>query len=195
MRRGSVTRMTQEMDVQPGPTALLVAREWPAIMVVGLLTLGLGIAVMVWPSETLTVVSVLLGIQLLLFGLFRLVGAFAADVAAPGFTGFVGILGIIAGVIVLRNPFETVAVLAAILGAVWIVSGLIEIIDAMTNKYVDGRGWLALAGLVSIVAGAVVVAWPSPTVTVIAWVAGLYLVIFGVFICASALTLRKVTTA
>ena len=183
------------MDVQPGPTALLLAREWPAIMVVGLLTLGLGVAVMVWPSETLTVVSVLLGIQLLVFGLFRLVGAFATDVAAPGVVGFVGILGIVAGVIVLRNPFETVTVLATILGAVWIVGGLIEIIDAMSNKYVDGRGWLALAGLVSVVAGAVVVAWPAPTVTVIAWIAGLYLVIFGLFICASAFTLRKVATA
>ncbi len=183
------------MDVQPGPTALLLAREWPAIMVVGLLTLGLGVAVMVWPSETLTVVSVLLGLQLLVFGLFRLVGAFATDVAAPGLVGFVGILGIVAGVIVLRNPFETAAVLAAILGAVWIVGGLIEIIDAMSNKYVDGRGWLALAGLVSVVAGAVVVAWPAPTVTVIAWIAGLYLVIFGLFICASAFALRKVATA
>jgi uncharacterized membrane protein HdeD (DUF308 family) len=65
----------------------------------------------------------------------------------------------------------------------------------MSNKYVDGRGWLALAGLVSVVAGAVVVAWPAPTVTVIAWIAGLYLVIFGLFICASAFTLRKVATA
>jgi len=187
--------MTQEMDVQPGAESLLLAREWSAIMVVGLITLGLGITVMVWPSQTLTVLSVLLGIQLLVFGLFRLIGAFAHDVIAPGLVGFVGILGILAGVVVLRNPFETVAVLAAILGAVWIVSGVIDVIDAIANEYVDGRGWLALAGLVSIVAGTVVVAWPKPTVTVVAWIAGLQLVVFGLVICANAIHLRGLTKA
>lgn len=187
--------MTQEMDVQPGPESLLLAREWPAIMVVGVVTLGLGVTVMVWPSQTLTVLSILLGIQLVIFGLFRLIGAFANDVLSPGLVGFVGILGILAGVVVLRNPFETVAVLAAILGAVWIVSGVIDVIDAIANKYVDGRGWLALAGLVSIVAGTVIVAWPKPTVTVLAWVAGLQLVVFGLIICANAVHMRGLAKA
>ena len=187
--------MTQEMDVKSGADALLVARAWSTIMVIGVLTLGVGVAVMVWPSQTLTVLSVLLGIQLLVFGLFRLIGAFAGDVSSPGFVGFVGILGMIAGIVVLRHPFETVAVLAAILGPVWIVTGVIEVVDAIANKYVDGRGWLALGGLVSIAAGAVVVAWPSPTVTVIAWIAGLYLVIFGLFICASAFSMRQMSKA
>jgi hypothetical protein len=75
--------------------------------------------------------------------------------------GFIGILGMIARVVVLCHPFETVTVLATILGAVWIVTGVIEVIDAIANKYVDGRGWLALAGLVSIAAGGVIVAWPA----------------------------------
>ena len=187
--------MTQEMDVQPGPNALLIAREWSAILVIGILTVAVGVVVIAWPSETLTVLSVLLGIQLLVFGLFRLVGAFAHNVNSPGFIGFVGILGILAGVVVLRNPFETVTVLATVLGAIWIVTGVIEVIDAIANKYVDGRGWLALAGLVSIVAGAVVVAWPAPTVTVVAWIAGFYLIVFGLFICASAFSMRSLTKA
>jgi uncharacterized membrane protein HdeD (DUF308 family) len=187
--------MTQEMDVQSGPAALQVAREWPTIMVVGVITAIVGVVVIAWPSQTLTVLSVLLGIQLVVFGLFRLVSAFAADTVSPGFVGFVGILGIIAGVIVLRNPLETVAVLATVLGVVWIVTGAIDVIDAIANKYVDGRGWLALAGLVSIAAGVVVVAWPEPTVTVIAWIAGFYLIVFGLFICASAFSMRSLTKA
>ena len=187
--------MTQEMDVQPGPTALLIARQWSAILVIGILTVAIGAAVIAWPSETLTVLSVLLGIQLLVFGLFRLVGAFADNVNSPGFVGFIGILGILAGVIVLRNPFETVTVLVTVLGAVWIVTGVIEVIDAIANKYADGRGWMALAGLVSIAAGAVIVAWPAPTVTVVAWIAGFYLIVFGLFICASAFSMRSLTKA
>jgi uncharacterized membrane protein HdeD (DUF308 family) len=193
--RVTVHHMTQEMDIQRGPTAMLMAREWPAILVIGLLTAVVGVVVIAWPSQTLTVLSVLLGIQLLVFGLFRLVSAFADNVVSPGFVGFVGILGMIAGVIVLRHPFETVTVLATILGAVWIVTGAIEVIDAIANKYVDGRGWLALAGLVSIAAGTVIVAWPAPTVTVVAWIAGFYLIVFGLFICVSAFSMRNLTKA
>jgi uncharacterized membrane protein HdeD (DUF308 family) len=185
--------MTQDMDIQRGPNALLIAREWTAILVIGILTVAIGAVVIAWPSQTLTVLSVLLGIQLLVFGLFRLVGAFADNVVSPGFVGFIGILGMIAGVVVLRHPFETVTVLATILGAVWIVTGVIEVIDAIANKYVDGRGWLALAGLVSIAAGVVIVAWPAPTVTVVAWIAGFYLIVFGLFICASAFSMRSLT--
>ena len=184
--------MTQEMDVQSGPTALLIAREWSAILVIGILTVALGAVVLAWPSQTLTVVSVLLGIQLLVFGLFRLISAFADNVVSPGFVGFVGILGMIAGVVVLRHPFETVTVLATILGAVWIVTGVIEIIDAMANKYVDGRGWLALAGLLSVAAGAVIVAWPAPTVTVVAWIAGFYLIVFGLYMGFLSMAMRNV---
>ena len=136
-----------------------------------------------------------MGIQLLVFGLFRLIGAFADNIVSPGFLGFIGILGIIAGVVVLRHPFETVTVLATILGAAWIVTGVIEVIDAIAKKYVDGRGWLAVAGLVSIAAGVVIVAWPAPTVTVVAWIAGFYLIVFGLFICASAFTMRSLTKA
>ncbi|NKB40165.1 MAG: hypothetical protein GKR86_03750 [Ilumatobacter sp.] len=187
--------MTQEMETQPGPTTLLLAREWSAILVIGILTVALGAIILAWPSQTLAVLSVLLGIQLLVFGVFRLIGAFADNVVSPGFVGFIGILGMIAGVVVLRHPFETVTVLATILGAVWIVTGVIEIIDAIANKYVDGRGWLALAGLLSIAAGSVIVAWPEPTVTVVAWIAGFYLIVFGLFISASAFSIRSLTQA
>jgi uncharacterized membrane protein HdeD (DUF308 family) len=186
--------MTNEIHVPPGSAPLIAAREWPTVLVIGIITIAIGAAVLVWPSETLTVISVLLGIQLLIFGLFRLVGAFAADTAAPGLVGFVGILGMVGGVIVLRNPFETVEVLATIVGVVWIVAGAIEVIEALANGAAERRGWLGISGMISIVAGLVVVVWPAPTVTVLAWVTGLYLVIFGLFIAATAISMRGLTT-
>ncbi len=182
--------MTHEIDVSPASAPLIAAREWPTVLVIGIITIAIGAAVLVWPSETLTVLSVLLGIQLLIFGLFRLVSAFASHTTSPGLVGFVGILGMIGGVIVIRNPFETVEVLATIVGAVWIVAGAIEVIEAVANSTADRRGWLGVSGLISIAAGVVVVAWPAPTVTVLAWITGLYLVIFGLFIAATAFSMR-----
>ncbi|MDJ0954610.1 MAG: HdeD family acid-resistance protein [Acidimicrobiia bacterium] len=174
----------------PNP-ALALAREWPMVMFVGLLTAAFGVVVVVWPSQTLVVLSVLLGIQLLLAGLFRLISAFSSEAIAPGFLGFVGILGMVAGVAVLRHPFETVAVLATILGIVWIVSGSIDIISALADSRLDDRWFFGLAGLLSLVSGIIVVSWPAPTVTVIAWVAGIYLILAGISMMYSAFRLRS----
>lgn len=180
-----------EVETGTDVVGLSLAREWPALLFMAILTMGLGIVVLVWPSETLTVVSVLVGIQLLLIGLFRLISAFAQDTASPGFAAFVGVLLLIAGVVVLRHPFETVEVLATILGVVWIVTGAIEVVDSIAKKDSNHRLLLALTGLISVIAGIVVVSWPAPTITVIAWIAGLYLLVFGIFVAATAFSLRS----
>jgi uncharacterized membrane protein HdeD (DUF308 family) len=120
--------------------------------------------------------------------LFRLIEAFAGETA--GVVGFVGVLLMISGVIVLRNPYETVAILATILGVVWIVSGSIDVVAAIADRGSGGRGLRILKGLVAAIAGIVVVSWPAPTVTVVAWIAGLQLVIFGLVIIATAFSFR-----
>lgn len=186
--------MSEAIDTDLGSSGLGFAREWPVMFVVGLITLGLGIVVISWPQETLTVISVLIGLQVLIYGVYRLVTAFAHDTISPGFTAFVGVVGIVAGVVVLRHPFQTVAVLAVVLGVVWIIGGSIELLSAIADSTLDRRGLLAVGGLLSIAAGVVVVAWPAPTVTVVAWISGLYLIVFGLFICVTAFQLRGLTT-
>jgi len=42
----------------------------------------------------------------------------------------------------------------------------------------------------TIIAGVVILAWPAPTLTVIAWIAGIYLIVFGLMICYAAFRLR-----
>jgi uncharacterized membrane protein HdeD (DUF308 family) len=180
--------MTYEMS--KSPIGVTLAREWSTVLFVGIVTAALGIVVLVWPGETLVVLSVLFGIQLLLFGLFRLIHAFSDDVPARGLLGFVGLIGMIAGIAILRHPYEAISVLATILGVVWIVSGAIDVIGALADSTIGHRFLQALAGLLSVVAGIIVVAWPEPTLQVIAWIGGLYLVIFGLFIVASSWSLR-----
>jgi uncharacterized membrane protein HdeD (DUF308 family) len=178
------------------PTALdeidlAVARSWPVVMFVGLVTLVIGIMVVAWPDETLKVLSILFGIQLLIFGVFRLISAFSSDSLAPGLVGFIGVIGMIAGVVVLRNPFETVAVLATVLGVVWIVGGSIDLISSIADRRLTVRPMAAFSALVSFIAGGGIVSWPAPTLAVIAWIAGIYLITFGVLFCLGAFRLRQ----
>ena len=65
-------------------------------------------------------------------------------------------------------------------------------IGALFDSTIGHRLLQGLAGLLSLAAGIIVVAWPAPTITVIAWVGGLYLVIFGLFLMASSWSLRSV---
>jgi uncharacterized membrane protein HdeD (DUF308 family) len=175
------------------PYGVTLAREWSTVLFVGVVTIVLGIVVLVWPQETLVVLAVLFGIQLVLFGLFRLIHAFSDDASGSrGLLGFVGILGMIAGIVILRHPFESVAVLATILGVVWIVMGAIDVVGALADSTIGHRWMQGIAGLLSVAAGIIVVAWPEPTITVIAWIGGLYLVIFGIFVSAGAFSLRSV---
>jgi len=185
--------MSDMMEAGTGLDALRLAREWPAVFVMGLITVVLGIVVISWPQETLTVISVLIGLQILVYGIYRLVTAFSHDTMSPGWTGFVGVLGIIVGIVVLRNPFQTVAVLAALLGVVWIIGGIIEFIGSIADSGGNHRLLGVFGGLLSIAAGIIVVSWPAPTVTVIAWISAFYLIVFGLFLCVSAFQLRSLT--
>ncbi|MDH3705461.1 MAG: HdeD family acid-resistance protein [Acidimicrobiia bacterium] len=184
--------MTSSTSDQPlDAIDLAVARSWPSVMLIGIITIVLGIIVVSWPSQTLTVLSILFGIQLVVFGVYRLIAAFSSEALAPGLSGFIGVISLIAGVVVLRHPFETVTVLAVVLGVVWIVGGAIDLVAAIADRQLRNRGWAALMAIISIIAGIVVVSWPEPTVTVVAWIGGIYLIVFGIFVCIESLSLRK----
>lgn len=170
---------------------LALASTWPVAMFIGVMTTVIGVMVVAWPDGTLKVLSVLFGIQLLLFGLFRLISAFSSTTPAPWLAGFVGVIGMMAGIVVIRNPFETVAVLATVLGLVWVVGGSIEFFSSIADSTMRDRGLVAFGAAITIVAGIVVLAWPGPTVTVIAWIAGIYLIVFGLMVCFTAFRLRQ----
>ena len=73
--------------------------------------------------------------------------------------------------------------------------GAIDLISAVADRDVEQPWLLALVGLVSITAGIVVAVWPAPTITVIAWVAGFYLIVFGLLGVVQGFQLRSLTTS
>lgn len=165
---------------------------WPVALLMGMITAVIGVVVMVWPQQTLTVLSVLLGIQLVIFGLFRLISAFSSRIRVPVLLGLVGLLGMGVGVVVLRHPFESISVLATLLGVVWIVGGSIDLIGAILDGSTRDRWFVGLTAAMTIVAGIIVVSWPAPTLTVIAWIAGIYLIAIGLMVCIGAFNLKRI---
>lgn len=84
-----------------------------------------------------------------------------------------GIAALIIGVLLLSSTKPTLAVLIALLGIYWIISGIFNIIAALTGHVTDHKWWVIIAGVISIIAGIVVLdnmLWSSvilPTLAVI----------------------------
>ena len=160
-------------------------------MFFGLLTLVIGILVMVWPDETLRVLTVLFGLELILVGIFRLIRAFSSGEQHRVWSVILGILAIFLGVLVLRNIWTTVAVLAVILGVYWIIAGIIDFVVAVGDSTYPSRGFTIFMGIIQVIAGIVVVSWPTESLTALTWLLGIWFVILGVLGIVMAFMVRR----
>ncbi len=164
--------------------AAAILRDWRGALVAsGIATLILGIVLIVWPSGTLLVIAVLLGIGLVLVGLARLASA-AVDRTVSGshraLRALAGVLYIAAGIIVMANPHATLRAFSIIVGLIWVIGGAAEAIAAVTRGD-DERVAPAVIGILNVVFGLILLFWPKPTLIVLVWVIGLWLILLGLF--------------
>ncbi|WP_340383618.1 DUF308 domain-containing protein [Streptomyces sp. SS7] len=175
------------------PAAVLsaVGRSWTWLLGSAVATLVPGILVLVWPDETLHVLAVLIGLYLLVTGLFRFVAVFARDDHGERLPGLLlSVLYVLAGVLCLRNPLQTIAALSLIVGVVWLVSGVLTLYTALAARDLPHRGFVLAAALLAVVAGIVVLALPTESARALTRLLGLWLVLLGLAEVTLALSWR-----
>jgi len=183
------------MWVSPDATDLETAGRFLTglTVVFGVLTLGLGIAMLVWPSATLVVAAVLIAIQVFAFGIIQIIRSFAevdAPTAARTLTGLSGALAILLGFLVLRSPLQTVVIIALVIGAWWVFRGVLDIVAGATE--VPGhRGVSIVLGIISVVAGAIVLLQPDLSLRVFVIVVGVWMVLYGLVVIAAPFLARR----
>jgi uncharacterized membrane protein HdeD (DUF308 family) len=164
------------------------ARAWWLGLVVGLISLVGGIVIVAYPGPTLTVIALLVGIELLIGGVFLIVAAFGQPAGSRVAGVLAGALAMIAGVIVLRHPGGSVLVVALAVGIYLILAGVLRLVGAAEAS--GGRGWLVLGALVDLAFGILIVAWPEFGITTLAIVLGIVLIVRGLSLVALAFVLR-----
>jgi uncharacterized membrane protein HdeD (DUF308 family) len=175
-----------------------IGRHWGWVLAFGAITLLAGLLVLVWPGRTIVAVAVLFGIQLVVAGIFRFVVALAADEESGGtrvLLALLGVLSFIVGLYALRHVLVTIQALALLLGIFWIVNGAVEVFTALSHRAMQGRGWTIFMGLLSIVAGVVVLVYPGISLLTLAVVLGVWLLLFGVMEIMLAFQLRSIGRA
>lgn len=173
-----------EMLVQLG-------KSWGLVLTFGILSVLLGLFAIFLPGPTIVTVAILFAIQLFISGIFAIMRAFAHDVNTGGriLSLIIGILGVIVGFALLREPFQSVIVMAFVIGIYWVAHGIMELVGAFSNK--DGRNWAIFFGIVSIVAGFIILEYPISSIATLALVVGIWLVVLGVMEIFAAFQLRS----
>jgi uncharacterized membrane protein HdeD (DUF308 family) len=179
---------------QPSPPGVLAA-SWQAALFLGAATLILGLIVTVHPTSSVNVIAVLLGILMILSGIFHLIRVF--DTAEPHrvWLGITGLLFIVIGVILIRHLHLTRSIIGLIIGITWIVQGLAALIGGISGGVREGRAWWLLFGAASLIAGIAVVATPASSLDVLATLLGIWFIVMGVFEIVGGLLLRHAVRA
>jgi uncharacterized membrane protein HdeD (DUF308 family) len=167
-----------------------LAASWQATLVVGTLTFIIGLVVSFHPTSSLNVVAVLLGILMILSGIFHLIRIFDSNETHRVWLGIAGLMFIVVGVVLIRHLDLSRAVIGLIIGITWIVQGLTVLIGGMAGDVREGRVWWILFGVVSVIAGLVVISAPASSLNVLAVLLGIWFVIMGIFEIIGALMLR-----
>lgn len=183
------------MDNDPGRRGngadrALLAMSWQATLFVGLVTLALGIVVTLHPSTSINVIAVLLGVLLLLSGVFHLIRALDRTTAGRAWTAVVGLAFVVLGVVLIRHLHVTRALIALLIGVVWIIQGVAELLSAAEPGR-PARGWAAVFGVISLAAGIVVIAVPTTSLDTLAVLLGIWFIVIGVLQIAGAFVLRS----
>jgi uncharacterized membrane protein HdeD (DUF308 family) len=169
--------------------------SWQTALTVGLITMVLGVIIVAWPKETVGVLAVLFGIQLLLFGVFNIVRSVAADEASGGMRvlfAVLGVLSIAVGALALRHLFQTVEVIAVLFGLTWLIGGIIEFVGLVSGPARPGRGWAILLAILTVIAGIIVLSYPAPSVVTLVILFGVWLILWGLLTACLAVAARSV---
>jgi uncharacterized membrane protein HdeD (DUF308 family) len=170
---------------------VLIAQSWGATVIIGVVTLILGIIVTFHPGGSLNVVAVLLGIAAIVSGIFHLVRIFGRGEEHRVWSGIVGLVFIVIGVVLIRHLHLTLALVGLYVGLVWIVQGVVALVAAFAGGSREGRGWWIFFGAISVIAGIVVVSAPVDSVTVLAVLLGIWFIVMGIIEIIGGLMIRR----
>ena len=171
-----------------------LSQNWWLVLLQGVLSVVLGVLALAMPGATLGALILLWGLFALLNGaieIFHAIGA-AGSHRSWGWQLAGGLVGILAGLAILRWPGLS-ALFVLYLVAIWaIMMGIVRVVGAIADHEALPHAWLvALAGVVSVLFGIAMFAWPAAGLLTLVYLVGFYAIVYGLIACVIAFRLHS----
>jgi uncharacterized membrane protein HdeD (DUF308 family) len=159
----------------------------------GAVTLAAGIVLIFWPSATLKVIAVIVGVFMIIGGG---VLAFAAATThrAGTYWGLLlvrGLINVFVGFALIFWPGITVQVIVWLIGLDLVLFGILGLVASRSVPSELDRSGITTQSAITIVFGVVLMLWPDATIRVITLVVGLSLAALGAIFLWSGRELGK----
>jgi uncharacterized membrane protein HdeD (DUF308 family) len=176
------------------PLAELRSAGW-LVLAAGAVSIVAGLLAIAYPDITLLALAIFAGINIIVLSALALVDAFApsADTGARTLSALLGILGLIAGLVILRRPGETLLALLIVLGIWLVVYGVAGFFMALYELRED-RAARMLVAIADLVLGILILSLPDLSLRTVAILAGIGFVLRGVLALYAGWQLRKAGT-
>lgn len=149
----------------------------------GVIAAILGILLLVAPGHTVTFAAVLLGINFIVAGAVRLgMSIFGRHGSQHRVLGILlGVLMLVAGIVILRDATAAARTFLLIVviftGVGWIIDGVMSIVESHRST---SRGWAIVHGVLSPLAGILVLVIPGWSVVWLIIFTGISLIVLGI---------------
>jgi uncharacterized membrane protein HdeD (DUF308 family) len=186
-----------DQTVFENPLRQLARSAWQLLLLIGVVAVALGVIALVWPGKTLLVAGVLFGIYLVVSGIGYVFAAFGAHTGAAMrvLMFLTGVVSLVLGFFCFRDKLESILLLALWIGIGWVFRGVMLLATALSLDHLPARGWQALAGVIIVIGGGVLIIYPLDSIEILTLVAGWWLIVIGIIDVIDAFQVRHRTKA
>jgi uncharacterized membrane protein HdeD (DUF308 family) len=155
----------------------------------GIVAILFGFAAFVVPGITLLFLTTLFAIYAFVDGVFALIAGLHWK---WWILSVLGVIGILAGIFAFFYPGVTAITLLFIIAAWAIIRGAAEIAAAVQLRKVIPNEWsLILGGVLSVLFGVILFAFPAIGILSVIWIIGIYAILFGLLLVVVSFRVKR----
>lgn len=165
---------------------------WRTSFLLGLVTLLLGVVIIARPTLSLIAIAVLLGIVMIVSGIYHIARALDGRENERVWRGIAGALALLAGLVLLRHLHLSLALIGLFIGITWVIQGVSALMESFsrTRRRAE-RGWSVFFGVISVIAGIVVISAPIASVATLTIFMGAWFIVIGALEMIGSLLSRR----
>ncbi|WP_243050514.1 HdeD family acid-resistance protein [Dyella sp. RRB7] len=170
-----------------------VGRTGWLLVIYGVISVLFGLSALIWPGSTVVALAWAFGIMALAEGIASVFALLQRHVAiSRGWLVLYALASIVFGLVAIAHPLAVADVLLLFLAAWLIVAGIYRVVFAIrVRKEIQGEWMIALSGVLAIVLGVLLVAYPvAGLLTLAIWI-GAAALVYGVLQLVAGIRMHR----